>query len=116
VAAGIFCFHIFTLVSFFVSVRKTRNYVNFKESGDWEEDEPYPAILAVCDDAYTQKKLSRQMKRILDNSWGDELVFATTTRKQLDETTKQTEKIWLKADLDNETELVSLKDLVTYDD
>jgi len=98
---------------FFVSVRKTRNYVNFKESGDWEEDEPYPAILAVCDDAYTQKKLSRQMKRILDNSWGDELVFATTTRKQLDETTKQTEKIWLKADLDNETELVSLKGLIT---
>lgn len=31
---------------FFVSVRKTRNYVNFKESGDWIEDTPFPAILA----------------------------------------------------------------------
>ena len=101
---------------FFVSVRKTRNYVNFKESGDWQEDEPYPAILAICEDAHTQKKLNRQMKRILDESWDDELVFATTTRQQLDEATKPTDKIWLKVDLDNEAELVSLKGLIAYDD
>jgi DNA-binding PadR family transcriptional regulator len=101
---------------FFVSVRKTRNYVNFKESGDWEEDEPYPAILAVCDDAYTQKKLSRQMKRILDNSWDDELVFATTTRKQFGEATKATDKIWLKVELDDEAEPMSFKGLITYDE
>lgn len=100
---------------FFVSVRKTRNYVNFKESGGWEEDEPYPAILAICEDAHTQKKLNRQMKRILDESWDDELVFATTTRQQLDEATKPTDKIWLKVDLDNEAELVSLKGLITHD-
>jgi hypothetical protein len=100
---------------FFVSVRKTRNYSNFKENGDWQEDEPYPAILAVCDDAYTQKKLSRQMKRILDDSWDDDLVFATTTRKQLDEATKPTDKIWLRVRLDDEAELVSLKGLITYD-
>ena len=101
---------------FFVSVMKTRNYVNFKESGDWQEDEPYPAILAICEDAHTQKKLNRQMKRILDESWDDELVFATTTRQQLDEATKPTDKIWLKVDLDNEAELVSLKGLIAYDD
>lgn len=101
---------------FFVSVRKTRNYVNFKESGDWQEDEPYPAILAICEDTTTQKKLSRQMKRILDDSWDDELVFATTTQKQLDEAAKPTDKIWLKVDLDNGAELVSLKGLITYND
>lgn len=101
---------------FFVSVRKTRNYVNFKESGDWEEDEPYPAILAVCDDAYTQKKLSRQMKRILDNSRDDELVFATTTRKQFGEATKATDKIWLKVELDDEAEPMSFNGLITYDE
>lgn len=101
---------------FFVSVRKTRNYVNFKESGDWEEDEPYPAILAICEDIYTQKKLNRQMKRILNDAWDDELVFATTTRKQLDEATKPTEKIWRKIDADYEAELTSLKRLVPDDE
>ena len=101
---------------FFVSVRKTRNYVNFKESGDWHDDEPYPAILAICEDTYTQKKLNRQMKRILDDSWDDELVFATTTREQLEDATKPTDKIWLKVNLDNEAELVSLKVLITDDE
>ena len=96
---------------FFVSVRKTRNYVNFKESGDWQEDEPYPAILAICEDTYIQKKLNRQMKRILDESWDDELVFATTTRQQLDEATKPTDKIWLRVELDDEAEHLSLKGL-----
>ena len=101
---------------FFVSVRKVRNYVNFKESGDWQEDEPYPAILAICEDAYAQKKLGRQMKRILDDSWDDELVFATTTQKQLDEATKVTDKIWSKIDADYEAELVSFKQLVPDDE
>ena len=101
---------------FFVSVRKTRNYVNFKESGDWQEDEPYPAVLAICEDAYAQKKLGRQMKRILDDSWDDELVFATTTRRQLQEATKATDKIWLKVELEDEMELMSLKGLITNDE
>ena len=101
---------------FFVSVRKTRNYVNFRESGDWQEDEPYPTILAICEDTSTQKKLNRQMKRILDESWDDELVFATTTRRQFENATKPTDKIWLKADLDDGVELVSLKQLTAYDE
>lgn len=79
---------------FFVSVRKTRNYVNYKDSGEWQEDELYPAILAVCEDERSQKKLNRQMKRILDEQWDDELVFATTTRQQLEVATKPSEKIW----------------------
>ncbi|MDQ5886559.1 MAG: hypothetical protein QG628_956 [Patescibacteria group bacterium] len=96
---------------FFVSVRKTRNYVNSKESGDWLDDEPYPAILAICEDAYAQRKLGRQMKRILGGTWDDELVFATTTRQQLQEATKSTDRIWLRVDLEDETELLSLKGL-----
>jgi DNA-binding PadR family transcriptional regulator len=96
---------------FFVSVRKSRNYVNFKESGDWQEDESYPAILAICEDAYTQKKLNRQMKRILNDAWDDELVFATTTRQQFENATKPTDKIWLRVELDDEAEHLSLKGL-----
>ena len=100
---------------FFVSVRKTRNYVNFKESGDWQEDEPYPAILAVCKDTYTQKKLNRQMKHIFNDAWDNDLVFATTTLKQLDEAIKPTEKIWCKIDADYEAEAVSLAKLIPKD-
>lgn len=93
---------------FFVAVRKTRNYVNFKESGDWLEGTPFPAILAICEDNYTQKKLNRQMKRILSDAWDDELVFATTTKQQLYETTKPTDKTWLKVDMDGDPEKATL--------
>ena len=78
---------------FFVSVRKTRNYVNFKERGDWEEDEQFPAILAICETAQLQKKLNRQMKRILNDAWDDELTFGTTTKQFLYEATKPTDTI-----------------------
>ncbi len=97
---------------FFVSVRKTRNYVNFKDSGDWQENEPYPVILAICDDERTQKKLKRQMQRILDEAWDDELVFATTTRQRLETATRPADKIWVKVDTDNGAEKTTLRELI----
>lgn len=101
---------------FFVSVRKTRNYVNFKDSGDWQDDEPYPVILAICEDERSQKKLNRQMKRILDEQWDDELVFATTAWQQLEVATKRTEKIWLRVGVDDRASTrVSLNAIVAVD-
>lgn len=97
---------------FFVSVRKTRNYVNFKESGDWEEDEQFPAVLAICETVQLQKKLNRQMKRVLSDAWDDELIFATATNQQLNEATKPTDKVWSKIDADGEAELTSLRGLI----
>ncbi len=97
---------------FFVSVRKTRNYVNFKESGDWEEDERFPTILAICESVQIQKKLNRQMKRILSDAWDDELIFATTTKQLLTEATKPMDKIWSRIDADDTPELTTLKTLV----
>jgi len=104
---------------FFVSVRKTRNYVNFKESGDkdgneWQESEQYPAILTVCEDERSQKKLNRQMKRILDEQWDDELIFATTTTDKLQQATKPADKIWSKILADDSPEAVSLRSLLVY--
>lgn len=90
---------------FFVSVRKTRNYANFKESGEWREDEPYPAILAICEDERTQKKVNQQMKRILDEAWDDELVFATTTRLKVEEAARASEKIWYQVEEDESVAL-----------
>ena len=96
---------------FFVSVRKTRNYVNFKESSDRQNDEPYPAILAICEDTYTQKKLNRQMRHILYNDWDGGLIFATITMQQLETATKPTDKLWLRIDADDEAEPSSLAGL-----
>lgn len=96
---------------FFVSVRKAKNYVTFKESGEWFEKEPYPAILVICEDKVAQKKLNRQMRRILDDVWDDELVFATTTKQLLDEAMRPTDKIWSKMYADNSPESESLKKL-----
>lgn len=97
---------------FFVTVRKTQNYVKFKEEDDWYDDTPFPAILAVCEDKNAQRKLNRQMKRILDEAWDDELIFATTTKQLLREAEKPMEKIWSKVDPDDDAELTSLKGLI----
>lgn len=99
---------------FFVSVRKTQNYVKFKGSGDWQEDEQYPAIIAICEDERAQKKLNRQMKRILGESWDDDLVFATTTNQRLIEATKPTDKIWSKILTHSDPEALSLGNLLVY--
>ena len=97
---------------FFVSVRKIRNYVNFKDSSDWKEDEPYPVILAICEVDRTQKKLNRQMERILDEQWDDELVFATTTTNKLEQATKSSDEIWAKVSADDDVALMTLKGLL----
>lgn len=97
---------------FFVTVRKTQNYVKFKEEGEWIEDTPFPAILAICEDQKAQKKLNRQMKRILSDAWDDELIFATTTQQLLNDVTKPRDKIWLKIDADYDPELTTLKALI----
>ena len=101
---------------FFVGVRKTRNYVNFKDSGnkdgkEWQADEQYPAILAICEDEQVQKKLNRQMRRILDEQWDEELIFATTTRQQIGAATKATDRIWSKVEVDGESSNRSLAQL-----
>jgi hypothetical protein len=97
---------------FFISVRKTRNYVNYKEAGEWPKEADFPAILAVCQNDYQQKKLNRQMKHILNNAWDDELIFATTTQQQLEAQEKPTQKIWTKIDPDDEPTKSTLAALV----
>ena len=99
-----------------MTVRKTQNYVKFKDEGDWYDDTLFPAVLAVCEDRRAQTKLNRQMKRILDEVWDDELVFATTTRQLLNDATKPTERIWSKVDADEEPVSVSLRSLVVAED
>ena len=96
---------------FFVSVRKNRNYLIFKDSGDWLEDTDYPANLAICEDPKAQKKLNRQIRRILDDTGEFDAIFATTTKQQLEEATMPADKIWLKVDADDEPAKSSLRSL-----
>jgi DNA-binding HxlR family transcriptional regulator len=93
---------------FFVSVKKTRNYVRFKDTGDWLEDQDFPVVIAICNDLTTQKKLARQMKRILDEEDGD-MLFAATTKQQLENATKTAERIWLKPDPYGEASMTTLR-------
>lgn len=52
------------------------------------------------------------MKRILDEQWDDELVFATTTIDKLLQATGPSDKIWNKIETDGIPESMSLKGLV----
>lgn len=81
---------------FFVSVRKARNYITYAEEGDWPSDEyALPTVLAVCLNTKMQNKLSRQIKRALDEKYiTDEVIFATTTKKQLEVATDATIRMW----------------------
>lgn len=82
---------------FFVSVRKARNYIHYATDGDWPyEHGDLPTVLMICPDEQTQKKLNRQIRRAVEEEdmW-DEIIFATTTREQL-ETATATSKPWYK--------------------
>lgn len=81
---------------FFVSVRKTRNYINYATHGDWPDDAgDLPTVLAICKDAATQKKLNKQIIYALDDA--EDIAFATTTQEQLQKATA-TAKLWQKID------------------
>lgn len=82
---------------FFVSVKKMRNYINFAEEGDWNYDNgDFPAVLAICPTKHDQKKLNRQMKKVLsDSSDADDTPCATTTLEQFNEATKAADKMWM---------------------
>lgn len=85
--------------------------MNFKESEEWQEDELFPAILAICEDKRTQKKLNRQMRHILDEQWDEGLVFAATTVDKLQQATKPTNKLWLRVHADEQPTRHSLATL-----
>ncbi len=80
---------------FFVHVRKVRNYLKYSEEGDWESETNtnLPAVLMICDTQRSEKKLRRQLRKALDESY-EEVIFATTTAKGLMQTAKGKDKVW----------------------
>lgn len=86
---------------FFVSVRKTHMYMTYAEDGDWPTNEhALPMVLALCQDAKTQSKLTGQIKKAFNEKYiTDEIAFATTKQEQLESATA-TSKLW-QAIIDN---------------
>ena len=79
---------------FFISVRKARNYLTYSEEGDWQaKGEAFPVVLMICDTPRTQKKLNRQIRKALDESY-EEVVYATTTEEQMSGAIGKSDKMW----------------------
>lgn len=98
---------------FFVSVRKTRNYVTYADEGDWPDDEEFPAILAICANSHDQKKLNRQMRKALcDSDDANDISCGATTLGQLSQATKPTDRLWTVVRWDDEPTLATLATLL----
>jgi hypothetical protein len=69
---------------FFAAAKKIKKYVDYAESGGWEDTgTPLPAILAVCESSSLQKRLQKRIAASVNGSWSDELIFATTPKAEL---------------------------------
>ncbi len=69
---------------YFVLVRRTKNYVGYADSGDWAgTNTELPAILMAAAHPSVEKRLRKRLARELEDSFDDELIFATTTLPEL---------------------------------
>lgn len=79
---------------FFVSVRKARYYITYAEEGHWPTGEgSLPVVLMVCDTELTEKKLRRQIRRVLDESY-TKVQYATTTMQRFLQATNNKVGVW----------------------
>ena len=69
---------------FFAAVKKIKNYVEYAESGGWDDTgTALPVYLAVCESQGLQKRLQRRMAASLAESWSEELSMALTSKQLL---------------------------------
>lgn len=79
---------------FFTAVRNVKKYFDHKESGEWAVTETdYPTILFICESTSLQKRLQKQIAKMLNTSWVDDLIFATTAKEEMG-TLKDNALIW----------------------
>lgn len=65
---------------FFVSVRKARRYIEYDESGEWDDTgTSLPAVILVCDGETLRKRMEKQLARLESEIDSDELRFTVTT-------------------------------------
>lgn len=79
---------------FFTVIRSIKKYLDHKEGGEWAITETdYPTILFICESTSLQKRLQKQIAKMLNASWVDDLILATTTKEEIG-TLKDNAVIW----------------------
>jgi len=94
-------------IPLFVLRKRTKQYLDYYESGAWDDtDSEFPIILFVCQSDKQEKQLQKSISKALENE--DEPVFTTTTYVKLKELSKEA-AIWQNAiDLDEVHDLRSI--------
>lgn len=98
---------------FFVQVRKIRNYVKHSEESLWPEGKvPFPAILIVCVTEREERKVYRQLKKALrDSYFSEDIPSATVTLATLQNASSDTDEIWHRANWSDGPDPVTLYDV-----
>jgi hypothetical protein len=86
---------------FFVLVRRIKKYMQYAESEEWPA-ETLPAILVVVESSSVHKRLRKRIAKELQDSYGEEIVFATARLDYL-LNPENKGKAWLSVDEDRAT-------------
>jgi hypothetical protein len=96
---------------FFTFIRRVKQYIDYSESGEWAVTElDFPSILFICESDNTEKRLQKQIAKLLYSEGVDDVIFATTTRSLIDEVSCNI-AIWRRVHSDDLTRLVSLSEI-----
>jgi hypothetical protein len=94
---------------FFTAIRRTKQYINYSEEGDWSvTNTDFPTILAVCESSSLKKRLRKRIVKLVDDSWEEDMKFALTTKIEL---TNGQNIIWQPAEAEPDEPKKSLAEL-----
>jgi hypothetical protein len=92
---------------FFVHVRKVRSYIEYASGGEWPTNTAFPPLLAICSDTHAERKLRRQIRKALYESW-ENILYATTTRETFNHASAEEHVIWMKSDEEEPSAILDL--------
>lgn len=87
---------VFVDIPLFVIKKRVARYLAHYDAGDWVGS-AYPVILMACPDPRTEERLIKHLEQVLEALGEDELVFYTTTTKDLLALDGDNKAIWTNA-------------------
>jgi hypothetical protein len=87
---------VFTDAPLFVIKKRVARYLEHYDGGYWAGS-AYPAVLIACPDPRTEERLLHHLEQVLESLGEDELVFYTTTTKDLLALESDNKEIWTNA-------------------
>ncbi len=89
--------------------RRLRQLADYNDSDTWAvTDLPFPIILCICESGSVERRFRKQVIRLLNRS-GTDLLFCTTTKPALLDSTKGDDLIWSEV-----TEPEALRSLTSF--